>query len=361
MKIVLFISHLGYGGAERVMSLMANYWAEQGHDVYLMTLAGRDVPSSYPLHERVNRVSAKDGTRHRFALLKLFGFRRNLKLLSPDVAISFIDKNNVVMRLASLGLGFPLIISERNHLQYIYRSWYWVIARRLAYPLCDCLVVQTKSIHDWFISRKYNLPIEIIPNPLLKIDNRTDFKEETVLDDNAIITMGRLRKAKGHDRLLEIFKKVSRLRPGWKLYIVGDGPLKPWLEDKINEHGLNGKVILTGFVKNPQALLKQAKIFVFTSYWEGFPNALCEAMAAGLPVISFDCPSGPADIIENGKNGVLIPNQDHEAFVESLIELIDCPNKANKLAVNARQITETLSVDSIMKNWDEIVYKYMQI
>ncbi|MDY0133182.1 MAG: glycosyltransferase family 4 protein [Desulforegulaceae bacterium] len=360
MKIVLVNSHLGYGGAERVITLMANYWAEQGHDVYLMTLARRDVPCAYPLHVLVNRVSAQDGTRHRFVLLKLFDFRKNLGRLSPDIVISFQDETNIMTRLVSLGLDLPLIISERSHPQYLPLAWYWKLARRLVYPLCDCLVVQTKSIHDWFMSRKYDLSIEIIPNPLLNDDNRTDFDAEIILDKNAIITVGRLTKAKGHDRLLEIFKKVSSLRPDWKLYIVGEGNLRTRLEEKIQDYGLNGKVILTGHVKNPLSLLKQAKIFVFTSYWEGFPNALCEAMAAGLPVLSFDCPSGPADIIVNGKNGVLISSQEHGAFVESLIELIDCSQKANKLGANARQITANLSVDSIMKKWAEMVSRYIQ-
>jgi len=360
MRIVLVNSHLGSGGAERVITHMANYWAGQDHEVYLMTLARRSVPCVYPLHEKVRRVSAQDGTCHRFPLFKLFDFRRNLASLSPDVVISFQDETNIMTRLVSLGLDFPLIISERNHPQYLPLAWYWKLARRLIYPLCDCLVVQTRSIHDWFMNQNYNMPVEIIPNPLLNTDNRSNLETDLRLDDKAIITVGRLTKAKGHDRLLGIFKKVSSQRPDWKLYIVGEGPLRPWIEGKIKEHDLMDKVILTGQVKNPLHLLKQAKIFVFTSYWEGFPNALCEAMAVGLPVVSFDCPSGPADVIENGETGILIANHDTDQFVQALVNLIDEPQKRDMLAKKARHLSDILGIDSIMVKWDDVVRKNTQ-
>lgn len=355
MKIVFINSHLGGGGAERVITLMANYWAEAGHEVYLMTLAKRSTPCAYPLHEKVNRVSAQDNAKGRWALLKLFDFRRNLAQLSPDVVISFQDETNILTRIVTIKLNCPLIIAERNHPEYLPLSWYYKIARRILYPLCDCLVVQTRSIHDWFSARGYSLPMKIIPNPILDVDDRVSLANEIQIGNNAIVTVGRLTKAKGHDRLIDIFKKVVQKRPEWKLYIAGEGPCRFKLEQRIAEYGIKGNLVLLGQVENPIAILKQAKIFVFTSYWEGFPNALCEAMAAGLAVVSFDCPSGPADIIEHEKNGMLIPKDDEDRFETALIALIEDCDMREGLGREAIKIKEKLSIGRIMEMWERVI------
>ncbi|MCP3931083.1 MAG: glycosyltransferase family 4 protein, partial [Bacteroidetes bacterium] len=129
-------------------------------------------------------------------------------------------------------------------------------------------------------------------------------------------------------------------------------------ESLIISHNLEDSVFLLGQVENPVALLKQADIFVFTSYYEGFPNALCEAMAEGLPAISFDCPSGPSDIIDNGKNGILVPNGECDAFVDELVDLVDDPEKRLAIGTEALKIREKLSIDLIMNQWNDLIKKY---
>jgi glycosyltransferase involved in cell wall biosynthesis len=333
---------------------MANYWAESENEVYLTTISKVD-ESAYPISFKVHRLSAQDNTTGGTALHKLLAFRKNLIQLNPDVIISFCDKTNMITALATIFTDLPLIISERNHPGYNKFKWYYRIARRILYPLCDSLVVQTLSIKDWFINQGCTFPISVIPNPVLFRDDRIMLENSIELSSPSIITVGSLSEQKGHARLIDIFAIVVNMRPDWRLYIVGEGGCRKELEDQIASHNLKNSIFLTGQVENPVDLLKQADIFVFTSLYEGFPNALSEAMAEGLPVVSFDCPSGPSDIINNEKSGLLVPNGDCDAFVDELVKLIDNPEKREALGCEAKRIREKLSIDLVMKQWNNLL------
>ncbi|MCK5310809.1 MAG: glycosyltransferase family 4 protein [Desulfobacteraceae bacterium] len=357
MKIALVISQLVVGGSERVLTLMANYWAESGNKVYLITLSKVDT-SVYPLSSKVRRLSAQDNMTGSTAIHKILSFRKNLLKLDPSVIISFGDKTNMITCLAALFLDTPLILSERNHPNYYNFKWFYRIAKPILYSFCDCIVVQTQSIKDWFVNRRFSPPLSIIPNPVLFQDDRVMIDSSVELASSSILTVGSLSPQKGHNRLINIFAKVVKLMPDWRLYIAGEGSCRKELESLIISHNLKDSVFLIGQVENPVALLKQADIFVFTSYYEGFPNALCEAMAEGLPVISFDCPSGPSDIIDNGKNGILVPNGDCDTFADELVGLANDPEKRAAIGSEALKIKEKLSIDLIMKQWNDIIKDY---
>lgn len=355
MKIALVISHLGCGGQERVMCLMANYWAKVGYEVVLMTLAHKKEKSAFPIDEQVQRVSAQDiRSRVPGKFGKVLSFRRMIMTVSPDIIISFGDDTNVITLFALAGTRVPIIISERTNPVARKQPMMRSLFRFLTYRYANYLVNQTHDA-DWFF-RNYMEQSKrtVIPNPVLENDDRESQSIGIKLQPNALIMIGRLIKSKGYDRLIDIFQRISAARPAWHLYIAGEGSERHKLEKLIKDKGLQERVALLGYVANPAEVLNQADIFVFTSQYEGFPNALCEAMAAGLPVISFDCPSGPADIIENNSNGILVANGDHEAFVTALIDMIDHPEKRVAIGKEAEKIKDSLSIETIAKQWESL-------
>lgn len=167
--------------------------------------------------------------------------------------------------------------------------------------------------------------------------------------------MGRLSEQKHFDLLLQAFANLKDAHPEWTLTILGEGELRSQLEDLRDRLGLKDRVYLPGVVKNPHDFLRQADFFVMSSLFEGFPNAICEAMACGLPVISTDCPSGPREIIREGIDGILVPTEDVSALTAAIQKLMLDQALRQDLGRNALEITERFSLERIMGMWDEIL------
>jgi glycosyltransferase involved in cell wall biosynthesis len=166
--------------------------------------------------------------------------------------------------------------------------------------------------------------------------------------------MGRLVPQKGFDRLLEAFASIARERPGWSLTIHGEGPQRLPLTERTESLGLAGQVRFPGVTDDPAAALADADLFVLSSRWEGFPTVLGEAMALGRPVVAFDCPSGPADLIRDGLDGVLVPRDDIAALASAMASLIDDPTRRAALAARAPEVLERFGLTAILARWDEL-------
>ena len=360
MNILLVISSLNGGGAERVMSLMANYWADAGHRVTLVTLGGTG-DDFYQLSSSVSRIGL-DLLREsghvlvalRNNLRRITTLRRTIKEVRPDVVISFMDIANILTILASIGSPATIIISERTDPRFsqIRRIWSWL--RDFSYRYADVLVVQTFTVHNWAKSRFKNCRIEVIPNPVIVPFGIRELSPSRPLE-KVVIAVGRLVRLKGFDILIEAFSQCVENRLEWRLVILGEGPEREALEKLVHERNFVDRVELPGRVQDVFPILSKAALFVLSSRYEGFPNALIEAMACGLPVIATDCPSGPAEIITNGVDGVLVPIEDVHAMAEAMGRLMDSNELRAHLASAAVNIRKRLSIHEVMRKWDALL------
>ncbi|MEH1970545.1 glycosyltransferase family 4 protein [Nostoc sp.] len=359
MKITLVIHSLTYGGAERVMSIMANYWAAKGWQITILTFDENKIPQ-FDLDSRVVYTPLGIASKSPNVVigiwnnLKRIGILRNAIINNnPDAVISFTSKINAIALLATRWLNIPVVVSERSNPVKSSLGGNWKQLRQQTYPFADRIVFQTKRARDYFPSKLHTNSC-IIPNMVVLPPIEKQLSDK-VLRERSLIAMGRFVPEKGFDLLLQAFAQLKDRYPEWTLTILGDGTLRPELEALGNQLGLSDRVHFPGMVKNNYDFLQQAEIFIMSSRFEGFPNALCEAMACGLPVISTDCPSGPREIIRDGIDGILVPNEDVSALAAAMERLMSDEKERKSLAVRAPEIIERFSVEKIMSIWEKLL------
>ncbi len=356
MKIAFIISSLGSGGAERVLSLMANYWAQNKYSITVITLDNstpffllEDGITLEQLSLLKNSLSVFSALANNIARIKII--RKKLKEIDPDIAISFMTETNILSIIGCRIINIPIIIAERICYDFL-KSRVWVNLRKLVYRFSNALIVQT--IYD---RNKYHR----LSNTYV-INNPLNFKE--IIPNNNregknIIAVGRLDRQKGFDRLIKAFSHIDP--KDWKLSIIGEGSERSNLEKLIYDLNLKDYISLPGRTKAIDKWYKKSSVFVLSSRAEGFPNALCEAMAYGCACISFDCIAGPTEIITDKVDGYLIKNGDVNALTEKLDFLINNPEERRRIGKEAMKIRDKLNIDSIMGQWDKIIDNILKV
>ncbi|EGV44811.1 glycosyltransferase family 4 protein [Bizionia argentinensis JUB59] len=361
-KIAFIISSLTPGGAERVVSTLANAFVEDYH-VLIITLYNNK--PFYSLDERVQLVSCKLTYSNKKHILHSLAINYKLirriyiilKKEKADLAIGFMTTTNIYTIIASQLLNIPNIISERTHPEYSSLTNLWSKIRRQVYPYCGKLIVQTRVIKTYFEEFLGPSKINIIRNPLS--ESMLNFQDSNIKGEHIVLSVGRLTAVKNHKMLIEAFCELDI--DHWKLIIIGEGRLRNELELLIKKYQAEDRIDLIGTVNNVQDFYNRAGIFAFTSNYEGFPNTLTEAMAFGLPCVSTNCPSGPSEIIDSGKNGLLIPVGDKNALKVELKRLIENPNLRKNLGIDAKESTRNYEIAIIKSQWKLIIDTALKI
>ncbi len=359
MKVTLVIYSMGSGGAERVMSIIANYWASHNWEVTLLTLVSQTEPPFYQLDPRikVNQLGISGNSSNVLEAItnswqRIKALRAAIIRSQANVVISFMDTGNVLTILACQNSNIPVIVSEHIYPALTTASKTWQSLMRWTYRYADLVTVLTQNAVSFFPAEKGYRTV-VMPNPVLTPSPVITPKK--LSPKLSLIAIGRLTPQKGFDILIKAFSQIHQKYPDWHLTILGEGPSRPQLEELRSELQLTELVHMPGQVQDVNNRLRQADIFVMSSRFEGFPMALCEAMACGLPVISADCLSGPREIIEGGVNGILVDPENVDALVAGLESLISDPIKRQKLSQAAPQILERFGLEQVMSLWEDAI------
>jgi glycosyltransferase involved in cell wall biosynthesis len=363
-RLLFLIHSLDMGGAQRVAATLANHWVNKGHAVAVATLSSTS-SDFYALDPRIERIAldvAKPSEHPMAALLNnlrtLRAVRRLLKQWQPQVTIALMTNANVYLALAGWGLPGQKIGSEQNHPPMRPLGRIWEMLRRLAYGRLDHLVALTAPSAAWLRNHTRARHVTVIGNPVpwpLPV-------QPPVLDPNTLlikgrqrlIAAGRLVEQKGFDLLIEAFARLAPDFQTWDLIIVGEGPLRGPLEAQLARLDLQGRVFLVGAVGNIGAWYMACDLYVMSSRFEGFGNTLAEALACGLPAVSFDCETGPSDIIRPEIDGLLVPPGDVSALVASLTVLMTNQALRERFAIRAVEARARFSVDGIAGQWERL-------
>ncbi|MFQ5766802.1 MAG: glycosyltransferase [Acidobacteriota bacterium] len=357
MKILVVVPSLGQGGAERVVSLLTRKWQEE-HEVIVAVLYGQE--RAYEVGGLlVDLASPASSGVFRSGIRIMSRVRRVAGILAaehPDRVISFLETASIPTVLASMlrRQRSALTISVRNNPATI--PWFHRLAMGLLYRFPSRIVAVSRGVAASLAKTWPSLAgrIVVIPNPVDQVLIAKGVAGKTVVGsaggDGYLLAVGRLVHQKGFDRLIEAFAAL-RGRSEKILIIAGEGPERPALQALAARLGVAERVRLPGNLSNPFALMSQAELFVLPSRWEGWPNALLEAMACRCPVIAFDCPYGPGEIIRHERSGLLVPEGDTPALAAALERLLADGRLRQELGRNARERARAFDVEHIAAQW----------
>ncbi|WP_269519972.1 glycosyltransferase [Alteromonas sp. BMJM2] len=333
-KIIFLINSIKYGGAERALaSILSKPELYDGLDVSIVLLDDEPLEREMPKNINLIKLNSKGSM-----LNSVVNLHSYLRQVSPDLVVSFLVRSNVSNAFLRLFNQVPKsILCERMHLSSHLDNQFSGIKRklssllpRLLYRYADAVVgVSTGVTNDLVLN--FSLPLAkafTIYNPYntQEIAEKAELSLEINTPDEYIVSTGRLTPAKNFKHLIDSYLSSKEPSP---LCILGEGEQKEELLDYISQRNAADKVLLLGYAKNPFPILAKAKYYISASTNEGFPNALVEAMAVGLPVIMTNCPSGPAEILEEdetfdskklhlAKHGILVPLGDEHQLTEAI-------------------------------------------
>jgi glycosyltransferase involved in cell wall biosynthesis len=356
-KISVVLHDLRGGGAERMMLRIAKGMCDRGRNVDLVLVKAQgeflqDIPDSV-------RVVDLDSPSVASAIPLIV---RYLRKEAPSAILTALTHMNVAVATARwlARSKARLVLSERNQISLkaaAVRAWRQKLVYagvRFAYPLADAVTAVSKGVANDVLqyARVEPQKVQVIYNPAFGDDliarSQEPLHHPWFADGESpvVLAVGRLHHQKGFDVLLDAFSAVLAERP-CQLIILGEGEQRESLERQAQQLGIAAYVQFPGFVKNPYAYMSRAALFVLSSRWEGLPGALIEAMACGCAVVATDCPSGPAEIIENGTQGAIVPVEDSDALAAAMLEALNAPR--GRGVDRARRFNTASAVDAYLE------------
>ena len=354
VHIAMLIGALTKGGSERVLVNLADYLSQNGFQVTMVTQYEKE--EEYPLHPDVKRIIS-DITKEETSNSRLVNFKRRFfklrniwKSEKPDVILSFIGKNNMMALLTSRFLGIPVAVSVRGEPTMEYYNWWMRFMARNLFRKADGVILQTNQCFAFFpetIRRK----AVILKNPVSQSFFRERFEGER---DKTITAVGRIDENKNHEMLIRAFAQIAEEYPDYKLIIYGEGELRKSLTNLVSELGMEDQISLPGATKDVAEAIYKTRVFILPSNTEGVPNTLIEAMILGLTVIATDCPcGGPADLIEDGKNGFLTTVGNMGQMKENLQKVLNDLQNADLVGRQATKTADIYNSKRVYGEWEK--------
>lgn len=374
--LIVLMSAWGMGGTIRAAHNMAGHLAANGYDVEMLSvfrLRGAPFFGSFPDGVKVTALDdhRPAGTPRALrpvrSLLRRFGsvlahpadrhgewwnlwvdvrLARKLRRRTGFLVTTRPSLNMIAAELSPPGL-ITVGLEQIN-----LRTWSKRLRRAIGhrYADLDALVALTDDdVRDYDELLEGRLRLERIPNTVHALDG-----PDPDLDRRVLIAAGRLTRQKGFDYLIPAWAQVAGDHPDWTLRICGKGDQRAELKQQIAQHGVKDSVELAGPAQNMGEALASASIFVLSSRYEGFPLILIEAMSKGLAVVSFDCPTGPRDILDDHRNGILVPHRDVDALARGMRELIEDPALRRSCAAAAAETAREFSIEAIGPRWEAL-------
>jgi glycosyltransferase involved in cell wall biosynthesis len=409
--MVVVVPHLGAGGTQRVVTLLLNHWSARGVRIALLTLFPN--PDVYTLAADVHRESfvratpgatragglrqvnyqvdaalerlRSDGApwRARLGATALAGFRaaraalvsaiaavspgaveriiagsrqvvwlrERIQALEPGAILSFLGATNIQTILAARGLGIPVLISERNDPAVQRLDEPWETLRSRIYPQAAWVTANSAGALETLARHVPREKLRQVQNPLAV----PPCPPEVARHGQRLILVARLVEQKGVDLLIDAFARVAERLPRWRLDLVGDGPLRATLESQVRRAGIADRVTFHGHQIDPFPFLYAASVFVLPSRFEGMPNAMLEAMGAGLAIIVSDASPGPLELIRDGATGLVFRSEDSAALAAAILRVCSDPALRERLAAAAEQRASAVALPRVATEWERLL------
>ncbi len=352
MKIVYSIKGLNFsGGTERVTIIEANALAERGHEVHIVSFVGKGEQPFFTVSPKVKcHYLAPPKDRHLFPfrdIRRIILLKKLYKQINPDFII-IVDAGRSFVNIPA-SRGYKTITWEHFNINSSYRITH-ILSRRIAAKHSDCIVTLTSSDAQSYINKLNAKKALSIYNPIT-IDNSV----KTDLRNKRVLAIGRIVTQKGFDMLAEAWAVAVKQAPEWKLRIIGEGNKKDLLKCKIKEFGIEDNVEVLPPTKNVKEEYALASLYVLSSRFEGLPLVLIEAMSVGLPIVSFDCETGPRDIVNDGVTGILVPVSDVKRLGDEMARLMNSPERLKQFSKNAIIESHKFDIENILGQWENLL------
>lgn len=350
--VAFYIGSLTKGGAERVFVNLAEYFSKQGYRVTMVTQYRKE--DEYELPPCVDRVISdltpeEEGGRIANFINRYLKLRKIFDQIKADVVLSTIGKNNFMAIAATLGMTTRAVVSVVAEPTLEYPGKVMTFLARTLFYLASGIVMQTSDA-GMFFQKSLRKKCVILKNSMNPAFVRPRYEGKRRQD---IVAVGRMDENKNHRMVIEAFAKIAGQFPDSRLIIYGNGELKEQLEKQAAATGYGDRILLPGAVQDIADRIEKAYAFVLASDTEGMPNTLIEAMSLGLPCVATDCPcGGPRDLIEDGRNGYLIPVRDTSALADRLTKLLADEERAEQMGRNAAKLQQSYRPDRVNAEWE---------